>query len=187
MMRRSALFLDRDGTLIYDRGYLADPDGVELLPGTVEALALLRNKNLALVVITNQSGIGRGLFSLNAMLAVNKRLANLLREHTITFDALYYCPHAPAEGCECRKPSPGMLHRAAHDLGLDLQQSFMVGDKLDDVIAGKAAGCRGILLSASPQKQADFVAENLVVAANWVVDQMSNSAVRGQSNVAKYS
>lgn len=188
-MSRRAVFLDRDGTLIYDRGYLADPAGVELLPDTLAALRLLRARGLALVLVTNQSGVGRGMFSHGAVAAVHRRLAELLAAQAIVLDGVYYCPHAPWDGCDCRKPRPGMLLRAARDLDLDLERSFMAGDKLDDVAAGRRAGCRTALLSsptpASAERVApDFVAPDLLSAAEWIArsaDTVSAEAYRAPS------
>lgn len=139
-MKRGA-FLDRDGTIIVDGGYLADPAGVQLLPGAVDALRLLRDRGFSLVVISNQSGLARGLIRPDQHDAVNRRFVEVLAEQAIALDAVYYCPHGPSDGCECRKPLPGMLFRAAREHEIDLARSFMIGDKASDVDAGRAAGC----------------------------------------------
>ena len=147
-MRRPAVFLDRDGTLIVDVGYPRDPARVEILPGAVEALRDLAREH-ALVVISNQSGIARGKITPEEAAAVHDRFVAVFAAEGVTFDGVYYCPHGPDEGCRCRKPAPGMLLDAARDLDLDLARSYVIGDKPSDLEAGIAAGCRpGILFSA---------------------------------------
>jgi D-glycero-D-manno-heptose 1,7-bisphosphate phosphatase len=144
---RAAVFLDRDGTLIEDIGYPRDPEQIRLLPGTAAALGELSNNGFALVVISNQSGVGRGLITRGQAGQVHQRLADLLAEQGVSLDGAYYCYHAPTEGCLCRKPSPTLILTAAKDLGLDLGKSFLVGDKPSDVEAGRRAGCRTLLFS----------------------------------------
>jgi len=144
---RSAVFLDRDGTLIEDMRYPRDSSQVRLLPGAAEALRQLKEAGFALIVVSNQSGLGRGLITPEEAAAVHARFVGLLAEAGVTLDACYYCPHAPEAGCDCRKPKPGLLLRAAVEHGLDLPTSVMVGDKLSDVDAGNAAGCRSILFA----------------------------------------
>jgi histidinol-phosphate phosphatase family protein len=146
---RPALFLDRDGTLIEDVGYPRDPRRVRLLPGAADALARLAAAGFALVMVSNQSGVGRGLLSRAEAEAVHAEVLRRFAAAGVAFDGAYYCYHAPDDGCDCRKPAPGLLLRAAAVLGLDLRQSFMVGDKPIDVAAGAAAGCRGILFGAA--------------------------------------
>jgi D-glycero-D-manno-heptose 1,7-bisphosphate phosphatase len=139
-----ALFMDRDGTVMVDVGYPRDPGDVELVPDAPEALARLRELGLKLVVVSNQSGVGRGLVTADEAASVHRSFVEALRAHGVELDAAYYCPHAPHEGCSCRKPSPELLERAARELDLDLGQSFMVGDKESDLEAGRRAGCRTI-------------------------------------------
>jgi D-glycero-D-manno-heptose 1,7-bisphosphate phosphatase len=143
----SAVFLDRDGTVIVDSGYLCDPDEVRLLEGAAVGLRAMRDAGLQLVVVSNQSGIGRSRISASDAARVHDRFVWLLAEHGIVLAGSYYCPHAPAEGCSCRKPSIGMFTKAESDLGLNLADAVMIGDKLSDVEAGQAAGCRTILLA----------------------------------------
>ena len=164
------MFLDRDGTLIVEKNYLGNPDDVVLERFVVPGLLLLQNKGYFLVVVTNQSGIGRGLVTIDQYLAVQKRLDEVLRAQNIELAATYYCPHLPDENCDCRKPKPGMILDAARDLHIDLKQSFLVGDKLSDIEAGRNAGVRTILVKTgygagfSEKVSADFVAENLLEA-----------------------
>ena len=148
--KRRAVFLDRDGTVIYDVGYPRDPQQVRLLPGVGEALRKLKEQGLLLVLVSNQSGIGRGLVTVEQAEQVHQEFVSRLAEYDIQLDAAYYCPHAPEDQSRCRKPSPEMLLQAAKELDLDLARSFMVGDKASDVEAGKRAGCQTILLSTKP-------------------------------------
>lgn len=138
--------LDRDGTLIYERHYLADPDGVELLPGVIEGLKAIRKMGLGLVVVTNQSGIGRGLFDLSMLDKVHERMKRLLSYHGVELDGIYYCPHLPETHCDCRKPAVGMALRAAKELNFEPGEGFMVGDKNVDVQLGKNLGATTVLV-----------------------------------------
>ena len=145
---RRAIFLDRDGTLTEERVYLSDPEGVVLLPGTAAALSDLRDARFTLVVVTNQSGIARGLYSEDDYYAVAKRLDDVLAEASSPVDATLYCPHHPDFGpaCECRKPATGMYRRAAAELGVDLADSYYVGDKVTDVTPALELGGVGVLV-----------------------------------------
>jgi D-glycero-D-manno-heptose 1,7-bisphosphate phosphatase len=139
------VFLDRDGTVINDRGYLADPSGVELVDGAAPALRSLHDGGVLLVLVSNQSGIARGLIRREDHARVHARLEQVLSAEGVVLDAYYYCEHGPDDDCECRKPRPGMLRTAAREHGIDLAASFMVGDKRSDVAAGHAAGCTSVL------------------------------------------
>lgn len=149
---RPAIFLDRDGTLIEDVDYLADPEAIQFIPGAVEALKRFRRGGFACVVATNQSGIARGMITHEQLERIHSRMTYLLNQQGAALDGIYYCPEAPRGGSERlvehedRKPGPGMLTRAARDLDLDLGASWMVGDKLSDVLAGFNAGCLGSIL-----------------------------------------
>ena len=172
-----AVFLDRDKTLNEDPGYLSDPTAMRLLPGVLEGLSSLQARGLRLVLISNQAGVGRGYFSEATMWAVHARLEQLLAADGVHLDAAYYCQHAPWDGCACRKPQPGMLLQAARELNIDLAASFMVGDKLADVEAGRHAKCATILIRAtpldSPSTFADVVCADLVAAAAWIAARVS--------------
>jgi D-glycero-D-manno-heptose 1,7-bisphosphate phosphatase len=143
--KRQAVFLDRDGTIIVDRAYLKEAHQVCLFAGAGAALAEIQEHGFALVLISNQSGIGRGLITPEEAEEVHQAVVARLAEYGVRLDAAFYCPHAPAEECRCRKPSPEMFLRAAKELDLDLARSFMVGNGISDVQAGKRAGCRTIL------------------------------------------
>lgn len=147
MTARSAVFLDRDGTLIEEKGYLSDPQQVKLLDGVVEGLKALKVLALPLVVVTNQSGIGRGLFTLQDAEAVNAVIRDKLCAHGINIAAWYMCPHKPGAMCRCRKPMPGLIEIACQDLDLDPQRSFVVGDKQSDIDLARAIGADSFLVT----------------------------------------
>ncbi len=178
-----AVFLDKDGTLIEDVPYNVDPARVRLAPGAVEALRLLRGTDFRLIVVSNQSGVAHGLFPEAALAGVEARLRELLAAGGVALDGFYYCPHHPdgsvaayATVCDCRKPLPGMLRRAAREHGIDLARSWLVGDILNDVEAGRRAGCRTVLLDnghetewvMSELRRPDCVAVDLLGAA-WAI------------------
>ena len=176
---RAAAFLDRDGTLVPDTGYMGDPDDLQLFPGTAGALRTIAAAGYALVVISNQAGVGRGLFGLTRAYEVMARLRTLLREEGVELDAIYLCPHRPDEGCECRKPKTALLERAADDLGLSLRRSVMVGDKWIDVEAAHRVDATGVLVrtgygreeEANPipgWRLADHVCDDLPAFARWL-------------------
>ncbi|MBA4142504.1 MAG: HAD family hydrolase [Nitrosospira sp.] len=139
-----AVFIDKDGTLIHDVPYNVDPRRIELTEGIGAALHRMKNAGYKLIVISNQSGIARRLFNENDLLPVNQQIQALLGPYDARVDAFYYCPHGPGDGCECRKPMPGMILRAARDQAIDPRSSWMIGDILHDVEAGNRAGCRTI-------------------------------------------
>jgi histidinol-phosphate phosphatase family protein len=187
MTARPAAFLDRDGAVIRERHYLHDPELVELLPGAAQGLRRLRELGLALVLVTNQSGVARGYFGLEAVAAVHARLAEMLAKEGVALDGVYFCPHGPEDGCGCRKPEPGLALQAERDLGLDLARSFVIGDKCSDVDFGRGIGARSILVRTGygvehEQRcgaRADAVADDLAQAAEIAAGWMSGSAVRG--------
>jgi histidinol-phosphate phosphatase family protein len=144
---RRAVFLDKDGTLVEDVPYSADPALLRFTPHALPALQALQRAGYALVVVSNQPGLALGRFSVGDFERLRAALQDKLRrEAGVHLDGLFFCPHAPDAGCDCRKPAPGLLLRAAVALGLDLARSWMVGDILNDVEAGYRAGCRGVLL-----------------------------------------
>ncbi|APW64241.1 D-glycero-beta-D-manno-heptose-1,7-bisphosphate 7-phosphatase (plasmid) [Paludisphaera borealis] len=155
MSARPAVFLDRDDTLIANVPYLSDPAGLRVLPGASQALGALRRAGFALVLITNQSAVGRGLITESRLHEIHDALNRLLAEEGAALDAIYYCPEVPLGDDRTiienpnRKPGPGMLHRATEELDLDLDASWMVGDQISDVLAGLNAGCRSILVGSN--------------------------------------
>ncbi|TCO79050.1 D-glycero-alpha-D-manno-heptose-1,7-bisphosphate 7-phosphatase [Marinisporobacter balticus] len=146
-MSKRAVFLDRDGTLIVDHGYIHEPSQVALLPGAIEALSKLKKWGFELIIISNQSGIGRGFFTKKEVDNVNQHLHSLLIAHGITLTGIYYCPHSPDAGCICRKPKPGLLLQALYEHRIDAKQSYFVGDKWTDIQAAIGAGVQPVLLS----------------------------------------
>ena len=143
-MQSPAVFLDRDGTLMRDVDYCGDPNNVHILPGVPEALRKLKDRGFKLIVITNQSGIGRGYFNEEQYREVENELSRQLGEDLL--DATYYCPHLPNDKCECRKPSPEMVLTAAREHDIDLAKSFFIGDKPSDLECGRNAGVKTILV-----------------------------------------
>lgn len=149
---RPAVFLDRDGTLIHDRRYLADPAGVELIPGAAEAVARLNRAGLPVLLVTNQSGIGRGMFGEAEFRAVQAATEAALARRGARLDGVWHCPHAPEEGCGCRKPLPGLFLRAAAEAGVDPAASWYVGDRARDVEPGVRLGGRGLLVGGAGEE-----------------------------------
>ena len=189
---RAGVFVDRDGTLVVERGYLSDPAGLELLPGTSGALHELKAAGLPIIVILNQAGVGRGLFPLARVHETMARLRIELRAAGVELDGIYFCPHEPEAGCECRKPGTRLLERAAQDHGLSLRASFMVGDKLLDVETAHRAGARGVLVRSGYGREEEarleaggggrapeHVCDDLAAAAEWIA-ATEDAADQGQ-------
>lgn len=171
----SAVFLDRDGTIIRDLHYLSRPEQVELLDGAADAIARINAALVPAVVVTNQSGIGRGYFSVRDYEATEQRLNELLAERGAHLDATYYCPHTPEEKCRCRKPDTLLFERAAEDLDIDLGSALFIGDRLRDIEPAERFGAKGVLIPipttpgdeiAHTMKSAR-VAESLSIALDW--------------------
>jgi D-glycero-D-manno-heptose 1,7-bisphosphate phosphatase len=159
-----AIFLDRDGTVIEECGYLCEPERVKLLAGAAGALAALASEGWKLIVVSNQSGVGRGLITPTQMDAVQQRFLALMESHAIPITASYLCIHAPEDNCACRKPSPLFLKQAASQHSIDLAASWMIGDREGDILAGKNAGCSTIWLRnemfAVPEDLPTFIADD---------------------------
>jgi D-glycero-D-manno-heptose 1,7-bisphosphate phosphatase len=177
---RATVFLDRDGTINEEVGYLDDPDRLRLIPGAAEAIRLLNNAGILVIVVSNQAGVGRGYFSTATVEAIHRQLVKHLVEHGACIDAIYYCPHHPNEGCECRKPKAGMLLQAARKHVIDMRRAFIVGDKVSDLDAGRQVGCRTVLVLTGYGEQAreafnnyifqpDYISSNLYAAAKWIL------------------
>jgi D,D-heptose 1,7-bisphosphate phosphatase len=193
---QAAIFLDRDGTINEDPGYIDRLEKFVLIPGAAEAIRLINNRGLKAIVVTNQSGVARGFFDEAFIAALHAHLAGLLRREGAFLDGFYYCPHHPTEGrgqylraCDCRKPAPGLLIRAQQELGLDPARCCMIGDTLNDIEAGRRAGVDGILVRTGHGEEAlatlsvpgrngpadtaavrpIHIAENLLEAVRWIL------------------
>jgi D-glycero-D-manno-heptose 1,7-bisphosphate phosphatase len=183
---RKAVFLDRDGTLLEEANYLSELERVVFFPFSVDAVRMLNRADFAVVVVTNQAGIARGIVEESFVGVAHAFMTSRLAEGGAHVDAYYYCPHHPKgiveayrRACDCRKPQPGMLKKAADDLGLDLQRSFIVGDKMQDLEAGHAVGARGVLVrtgygrreeaTADRKVQPAAVVDNLMGAVSWML------------------
>jgi rfaE bifunctional protein nucleotidyltransferase chain/domain len=171
---RGLVLLDRDGTLIRDIPYLADPAGVELLPGVGEGLAELHGAGFRLAIVTNQQGIGLGYCSTGQMIAVNQRLFETLSRYGVRISRVFYCPHSADDRCSCRKPLGGLVERALRELRMEARRTFLVGDRPSDAAAGRSAGCRTVLLGTAGD--CDFRAEDVRAAASWILAQPAASS-----------
>jgi D-glycero-D-manno-heptose 1,7-bisphosphate phosphatase len=180
---RSAVFLDRDGTIAEEVGYLNHASRFRMFPFVAAAIRRFNDAGLPVVIVTNQSGVGRGYFPESLVHTVNELMTKQLGEAGAKVDAIYYCPHISAENCTCRKPKTGMLDRAALEHSLDLHRSFVVGDRHGDIELARNAGAHSVLVrtgygegelawhSSKWSVQPDFVAEDLTQAADWILRQ----------------
>src|SRR5262245_58881112 len=183
-MQTAAVFIDKDGTLVEDVPYNVDPERIRLMPGAGAGLRALHTAGYRLVIVSNQSGVARGYFPEEALAPVEQRLRELLNAEGVPLAGFYYCPHHPegavpayAVVCNCRKPAPGLIVRAAQEQEIDLARSWFLGDILDDVEAGRAAGCRTILIEnghetewvLTPPRQPHYRAADLTGAANLIL------------------
>jgi len=171
---RPFVFLDRDGTLVRDRGYTYKLADYELLPGVREGLLRMQQGGFSLAVVTNQSGIGRGYYAEADLQAFQAHLFAELERSGIRFEHTFFCPHLPDAGCACRKPAPGLLWRAREELGADLGASWVVGDRASDLELARRAGCRGAVLvgvDATPELGDGRAVQNLEEAAEFILSQ----------------
>lgn len=191
-MSRRAIIMDRDGTVCDEVGYINHVDRIRLLPRSAEAIRLANAADFQTVVVTNQAGVARGYFAESLIDEVHDRVRELLAEGGARLDGIYYCPHHPEVGapayrkeCTCRKPSPGMLERARDEMGIDLSASFMIGDTIKDVEAGRRVGATSILVLSGYGKgeleyqsnawkvKPDHVADDLLTAITWILERES--------------
>jgi len=191
MKKNISVFLDRDGTINEEVGYLDSLDKLKIIPSAYEAIKLINESGMKAVVISNQAGVARGLFTEDFVKITNEHLQTALRQKGAYIDNFYYCPHHPTEGigiylqqCNCRKPAPGMLFNAAQELNIDLARSYLVGDRFRDMIAAKKAGVKGILVKtgygqdllqddgpdkATAEDKPDFIAADILEAVKWIL------------------
>ena len=191
MKKAAAVFLDRDGVINEEVGYLDTLEKLKIIPCAFEAVRLINASGMKAVVISNQSGVARGLFTEKFVRLTHDRLQAMLREQSVSLDCFYFCPHHPTEGappyrriCDCRKPAPGMFLQAAKDLNIDLDLSYMVGDRLLDMEAAQTVGVKGVLVktghrrdllqddgSGRPMEEnkPDFIATDILEAVQWIL------------------
>jgi len=181
MAGKPAVFVDRDGTICFDKHYLADPAGLDLIPTVVEGLRKLTKAGVPIIIVTNQSGVARGYFTDETLSRIHARLIEILHKQGVRILDIFYCPHMPDAGCDCRKPAPGLLLRASKKHGIDLSKSYVIGDRMMDVELAHRVEAKGVLVSepgdqydiekeikASKEKP-DFRADTFSEAADWVL------------------
>ncbi len=181
MSKNKAVFLDRDGTVIVDMVYLNDPEKILVYEESYEAIKKLNDAGYLVILATNQSGVARGIVQESNVKLINKMIMDDFKSRGAQIIDAYYCPHPVDGGCHCRKPNPGMLEMASEKHGIDLSKSWMVGDRMTDVVAGLKAGCKSILLqnSTTPPIEPQFgtpphISENILTAANLILENLSN-------------
>lgn len=180
--KNRAVFLDRDGTINEEVGYLSRLEELKIYENAAEAIRLMKQKGFLAVVITNQSGVARGFFSEDFIITVHNKINEYLKAHGTSLDALYYCPHHPRYGnehyrreCSCRKPQPGLLIKAAEDLDIDLKSSYVIGDMPRDMDIARRVGAKGVMVKTGYGKNVvatskpDYIAEDLLDAAKWII------------------
>lgn len=195
MKKNTAVFFDRDGVINEEVGYLDSLDKLKVIPCAYEAIRLINASGMKAVVISNQAGVAKGLFTEAFVMKTNDCLQKMLSRQNAYIDKFYFCPHHPTEGkepyrqiCDCRKPAPGMLLRAAQELDIDLKKSFFVGDRFRDMEAAKKVEIRRILVktgygkellqdggpdTATPESNPDFIAADVLEAVRWILDQVA--------------
>ncbi len=199
-MPHGAIFMDRDGTICEEVGFLDDLSKLRLINGSAEAIRMINKSGMKAVVVSNQSGVGRGLFTENFVNNVHKKLKEILRKENAFLDGIYYCPHLPDAGCTCRKPETGMIKRALDDMDIDLKKSYMIGDKAIDIEFAHRAGAKGVMVrtgygsreskSREPEVKGErnlldprpstidsrpcYVADNLLEAVKWILKDSEN-------------
>ena len=195
--KNRGVFLDRDGTINEDIGYVSKVENFKLIPGIKPALRLLKEMGFGLFVVTNQSGIGRGIITEENLNLIHQKMIEEFKHDHIELDDLKYCPHRPEEKCLCRKPQPKMIKDLAKKYGIDLKHSYFVGDKISDVLTGKGAGCKTILLLSEEEGLnldeedeewpfPDYVADNLSGAVEWILkDSGALDAIKAEIGIKK--
>lgn len=178
-----AVFLDRDGTLINEPGYLSDPNGLKFYPRVGAALARLTRAGFKLVMISNQSGVARGYFTLKTLMEIQRRLRTALKKHGARIDGFYFCPHLPDAGCVCRKPKPTLGLRAVRKFKIDLKRSYMVGDQFRDIEFAKNLGVKGVLVLTGygrvsrpkAKRIAAKISASTVTATRWILQDSGHA------------
>ncbi|MFH1857633.1 MAG: D-glycero-beta-D-manno-heptose 1,7-bisphosphate 7-phosphatase [Candidatus Omnitrophota bacterium] len=180
MKQAKLVFLDRDGVINKDRrdAYVANWRSFQFIPGSLRALKLLKEGNYKVVVLSNQAGVAKGLYSLRELQAITRRMKQEVQRHGGRLDAVYYCVHHPEDRCGCRKPRTGLFRKAKRKFGVPFRKTYMIGDSIRDIAAGKKLGCRTVLVLSGKEKlsqrqrwsvQPDIIKKNLLEAARWIL------------------
>lgn len=170
------MLLDRDGTIIREKHYLSDPNQVELLSGAAYALKEMRRMGFGIIVVTNQSGIGRGYFNEETLNQIHSQMSEMLAAQGAYIDGIYYCPHTPEDNCECRKPSPGLVKQAASDFSFEPSRCFVVGDKRCDIELGRAVGATTFLVRTGYGRQEEEEIAKPQISPDYIVDDLPGVA-----------
>lgn len=190
-MKNKTVFIDRDGTINIDKHYIGDPRLFHIYPGVGEGTKILKDEGYKIIVITNQSGIARGYFTVEDLNNVHKKMEDEFARFGVKFDAIYYCPHHPDEKCMCRKPNTALFEQAIKEHNVDVSRSFMIGDKELDIIAGKKMGLKTILVPEKHERQGlinnikdwpyqpDYIADNFLKAVGWIRNRFKDESKEG--------
>jgi D,D-heptose 1,7-bisphosphate phosphatase len=174
-MKNRAIFLDRDGTVAPDVKYCRRPEDFNLFPDAGEAVKLLNNHGFKVIIITNQSGIARGYFTEQTLGRIHQKMIDELNLHGAKLDAIYYCPHHPDDGCECRKPKTALFRQAAQEMDIEFSLSYVIGNSSLDIKAGKTMCCKTVLVTTGSKQEfdklipSDYVADSLIQATRWII------------------
>ena len=185
-MGNKAVFIDRDGTINIDGPYLDDPDKFEMYSGVGEGVKKLKDDGFKVIVMTNQSGIARGYFTEDVLLNIHERMKMEFNKFDVKLDGIYYCPHHPDDGCDCRKPKTGLFEKAIEEYNIDVNQSYMIGDKILDIVAGQKIGVKTVLIPEAHARDdfistknewechPDYVGDDFVDAVEWILKLKGN-------------
>lgn len=168
-----AIFLDRDGTIIKNVPYLNDPEKIEFLPYVIEGLKILISNGFNLFIVTNQSGVSRGLIKLKELKEIHKRIKNILKKEGIKIKDIVYCPHLPEDNCNCRKPKTGLIEILLKKYKIDLKKSYLIGDKEEDILLAKNIRVKSVSVSDKVNVKPDFIAKNFKEAVLWIIKDSS--------------
>lgn len=184
-MKDKAVFIDRDGTINVDVDFLDDPKDFRIYPTVANGIKLLNKNGFKIIIVSNQSGVGRGYFSEAIVEKIHETMKYELAKKGAKIDAIYYCPHHPEVGCDCRKPKTGLLDRAVLDLDIDIKHSYLIGDRMRDIEAGHKMGCKTILIPENKDKivkeiakssiKPDYICDNFHLGAMWILRDCKNN------------
>ena len=183
-----AVFIDRDGTVVFDKHYLADPRGLEIITTVPEGIKRLNDAGIPVIMVTNQSGVARGKFDEETLELIHQRLIEILEDNGAIVNGLYYCPHMPDAGCDCRKPKPGMLLKAKEERGFDLRKSYVIGDRMLDIEMAHSVGAIGVLVPEpgdqyhvdseieASKEMPDMRKKTFIEAVDWILRDIGRKA-----------